>query len=63
MGPATVKSGEGDGGEALLDQAFVKDPGQTIADLLKELVGKTGENVVIRRFARFALGETASEAA
>ena len=63
MGPATVKSGEEDDGEALLDQAFVKDPGQTIADLLKALVGKTGENVVIRRFARFALGEATSEAA
>lgn len=61
MGPTTVKSGEGDEGEALLDQAFVKDPSQSIADLLKALIGKTGENMVIRRFTRFALGEAPSE--
>jgi elongation factor Ts len=41
----------------LLQQAFVKDPDKTIEDLLNEMRAKTGENVRIRRFARFALGE------
>ena len=41
----------------LLQQAFVKDPDKTIEDLLNEMRAKTGENVQIRRFARFALGE------
>lgn len=43
----------------LLEQPFVKDAGVTVGDLLKALVAKTGENVVIRRFSRFAVGETA----
>jgi elongation factor Ts len=42
----------------LLEQPFVKDASQTIGDLLKALIAKTGENVVIRRFARFAVGES-----
>lgn len=41
----------------LLEQAFIKDPDKTIANLLNEIVGKVGENVSIRRFARFELGE------
>lgn len=41
----------------LLNQAFVKDTDKTISDLLNELRAKTGENVQIRRFARFVLGE------
>ena len=46
----------------LLEQPFVKDAGVTIGDLLKALIAKTGENVVIRRFARFAVGEAAGNA-
>lgn len=42
----------------LLEQAFIKDQGQTIAQLLASLIAKTGENIVIRRFMRFALGDT-----
>jgi elongation factor Ts len=41
----------------LMSQAFVKDPDRTIEDLVNELRAKTGENVQIRRFARFLLGE------
>jgi elongation factor Ts len=41
----------------LLDQAFVRDPDKTIQQLLDELMGKTGEKCVIRRFARYQLGE------
>jgi elongation factor Ts len=42
----------------LLDQAFVKDPDKTVKDVLTELIAKLGENMSIRRFARFQLGET-----
>ena len=42
---------------ALLSQPWVREPKKTIADLVKEISGKVGENVVIRRFARFQLGE------
>jgi elongation factor Ts len=41
----------------LLDQAFVKNPDITIEGLLKEKIAKIGENLVIRRFVRFQLGE------
>lgn len=41
----------------LLDQPFVKNPDITIQDYLNEMIAKTGENVVIRRFARFQLGD------
>jgi elongation factor Ts len=42
---------------ALLDQPFVKDPNKTIEQLQQELVAKIGENIKIRRFVRFELGE------
>jgi len=41
----------------LMEQSFVKDPDKTIDQLLKETIGKIGENITIRRFARFQLGE------
>jgi elongation factor Ts len=41
----------------LLEQSFVKDPDKTIEGLLKEKIAKIGENISIRRFARFELGE------
>lgn len=41
----------------LMEQTFIKDPNKTIEELLKELIGKIGENITIRRFARFQLGE------
>lgn len=41
----------------LMNQAYVKNPDVTIADYLNEVIGKTGENIVIKRFARFQLGE------
>src|SRR3989338_8469466 len=43
----------------LLEQPFVKDPAASIKDLLKALIAKTGENVVIRRFVKFGVGEAA----
>ena len=41
----------------LLEQAFVKDPEKTVGQLITEAVGRIGENVRLRRFARFVLGE------
>ncbi len=41
----------------LLDQAFVKNPDKTIDQLQQELIAKIGENIRIRRFVRFELGE------
>jgi elongation factor Ts len=41
----------------LLDQPYVKDPGKTVAELAEEASGALGENVVVRRFCRFQLGE------
>jgi elongation factor Ts len=41
----------------LLDQPFVKNPDQTVDDYVKEHIAKLGENIVIRRFSRIALGE------
>ena len=40
----------------LLNQAFVKEPEKTIEDLLNETISKVGENVTIKRFARFQIG-------
>lgn len=42
--------------DCLLLQPFIKDPAKTIQDLVAETIAKTGENVKIRRFARFELG-------
>jgi elongation factor Ts len=45
----------------LMEQAFVKDPDRTIEQLRTDLVGVIGENVDVRRFVRFQLGETAED--
>ncbi|HSQ28216.1 MAG TPA: translation elongation factor Ts [Gemmatimonadaceae bacterium] len=42
---------------ALMHQAWVRDPKKTIGDLVKEVSAKTGENVQVRRFVRYQLGE------
>ncbi len=50
----------------LLDQIFIKDPDQKkkVQDVVNEKVAKLGENIIVRRFARFQLGEvTAGSAA
>ncbi|MCK5228602.1 MAG: elongation factor Ts, partial [Desulfobulbaceae bacterium] len=43
----------------LLEQKFVKDPDLTIQDLLNALIAKMGENISIKRFVRFQVGEEA----
>ena len=42
---------------ALIHQAWVREPKKTIGDLLKEVSSKVGENIVVRRFSRFQMGE------
>jgi elongation factor Ts len=41
----------------LLEQPFIRDPSKTIEQLVKEAVARTGENVIVRRFSRFQIGE------
>ena len=41
----------------LLEQPFVKDPDKTIGELMHEAVGRIGENMHIKRFTRYVLGE------
>jgi elongation factor Ts len=41
----------------LMSQQYVKDPQQTITDLVKETISSIGENIQIKRFARFQIGE------
>jgi len=45
----------------LLEQAFVKDEDQTISGLLTAMIAKIGENIVIKRFTRFEIGEGLEE--
>ncbi len=45
----------------LLEQEFIRNEEQTIGDLLKDAMTKTGENIIVRRFARFELGESLGE--
>ena len=41
----------------LLEQPFVKDTDKTVEEYVKETIGSLGENIIIKRFARFRLGE------
>lgn len=42
----------------LLEQPFIKDQSMTIKDYVSQAIGKVGENIVVRRFVRYCLGET-----
>jgi len=42
---------------ALLEQAFIRDNTITVGEMVKQAAGKTGENIRVRRFSRFNLGE------
>ena len=59
MDPATVGGDEPEANaeESLSLQPFIKDPSKSIQDLINETVGKLGENIRVRRFQRFSLGE------
>ncbi len=47
----------------LLEQSFIKDPERTVAQVIADLVARVGENIVVRRFARFQVGEAADGSA
>lgn len=42
----------------LLEQTFIRDEERTVDDIIKDVITRTGENVIVRRFARFELGES-----
>jgi elongation factor Ts len=42
---------------ALLDQPFIRDSALTLGEMVKQTAGKTGENIQVRRFTRYTLGE------
>jgi len=41
----------------LLEQAFIKDPDKKVSDIVADAVARLGENIQVRRFARFHLGD------
>ena len=43
----------------LMDQPFTKNPYQTVGQLVKDHIARLGENIIVRRFSRIALGEVA----
>jgi elongation factor Ts len=45
----------------LLEQAFIKDPERKVADILTEAVARLGENIQVKRFSRYQLGEGAAQ--
>jgi len=45
--------------KCLLDQPFVKNPDETVGDYVKSYIARLGENIIVRRFVRFAMGEVA----
>ena len=47
----------------LLEQPFIKDPQQTVGRLVTDAIAQLGENIIVRRFARFQLGETTDQSA
>ena len=53
---ADQPSSDGQSDVPLLEQAYIRDPSKTIRDLVHEGIAKLGENIVVRRFARFELG-------
>ncbi|HET7301815.1 MAG TPA: translation elongation factor Ts [Candidatus Saccharimonadales bacterium] len=43
--------------KCLLDQPYIKNPDQTVGDYVKETIARLGENLIVRRFSRMAVGE------
>lgn len=52
-----IAASEVNGVDELLKEPFVKDPSKTVADYVKDHAARLGENIVVRRFSRMALGE------
>jgi elongation factor Ts len=45
-------------GICLLEQAYIRDQSKKVRDLVKETIGRLGENIVVKRFTRYVLGES-----
>lgn len=43
--------------DELIDQDYIREPGKNVKQLVNEVIAKTGENIVIKRIARFSLGD------
>ena len=57
VGNEESPDGQGeDDGQVLLQQAWIREPGRTIQDLVTDAIAQLGENIVVKRFARFELG-------
>jgi len=52
-----VAQSESESIDQLLAEEYFREAGKTIDDLLKELIGKIGENIKVKRFTKFTLGE------
>ena len=44
----------------LLEQAYIREPNKTVQEIVNDAVSKTGENIVVHRFARFQIGEASA---
>jgi elongation factor Ts len=51
-----LEIGEGMGEPVLMKQPYIRDQSKDIRQLVNEAIGKTGENIQVRRFSRFELG-------
>jgi len=58
MNPSTIGSldAPNNDGTTLLDQEYIRDASKTIRDLIKETIGKVGENIWVARFIRYEVG-------
>jgi elongation factor Ts len=66
MNPKTVGTLEGEeteGEDALLGQEYIRDSRKSIRDLIKETIGKVGENIQVSRFQRFEVGTSGADEA
>jgi elongation factor Ts len=52
-----IAASEAKNADDLMAEPYVKDPNQTVGDHVKQHIAKLGENVIIRRFERYILGE------
>ena len=61
MQPAAISAdqldGEDEDATALLDQPFIRDAGQTIADRINDVIASVGEKIEVARFVRYEVGE------
>jgi elongation factor Ts len=47
--------------QCLMEQAYIKNPDITVKDLIYDIIAKVGENITVRRFTRYQLGEVLME--